>query len=85
MKKKLNDCKLGTCVEIEWVDSGFAAGWQYNGEMQPIPIITTIGYVSHIDKMMIEISSTITPNGSLNPLAIPHGCITSIRKVKVGN
>ena len=82
MKKKRNEYKVGTCVEIEWVDSGFSAGWQYNGEMQPIPVITSIGFITHVDKLMIEISSTIASGGTLNPLAVPWGCITHIKRIK---
>lgn len=68
-----------TPVRVTWVDSTFEAGWHYNRQPGPriLDPVVTLGFVTHSDDDVLEVSSTIgVKRGALNPLIIPWGAIT---------
>ena len=73
--------KLKTLVKVTWTDSAFELGWRYGGKPVSLPLITSIGYVTHCDKTMIEIASSVGDKGVLNPLGLPFGMILKIKEL----
>ena len=74
-----------TLVRVRWVDSNFVSGWNHPREKTAkIPEIVTVGYITHVDKQVLELSSTIgmTDGDKLNPLSIPVCSITKIENLK---
>ncbi len=69
-------------VRFTWCDSNYAKGWYSESHFTAsIPSIVTIGYVTHSDKDMLEVASTIGEEGAkLNALSVPWA---SIREVKI--
>lgn len=69
-------------IRFSWVDSNYAKGWHNENHFTAsIPSIVTVGYVTHSDKDMLEVSNTIGLEGAkLNALSVPWA---SIKEVKV--
>ena len=66
------------------MDSGHELGWKYSNERNNVPKATTVGFLTYIDSLYLEFTSTLaTGKGRLNSLAIPIGCIQSIQEVRL--
>jgi len=84
--------KLGTLVLIEWLDSTSLSGWQYLAPNETLSFsprrIKTIGWVVATSPVALLLTAhTSEPGegdprfGSLDPLAIPRGCIMKLQAV----
>ena len=73
----LEQNKLVVCT---WLDSHFAKGWHSKIEKTcEIPEIVSVGFVTHCDETMVELSGHISQEGSrLNPTSIPWAAITEL-------
>lgn len=48
----------------------------------PLPLIKSVGYVTHVDSVMIEVAGTKNENGGvLNPLAVPVGSVVEVKEL----
>ena len=72
-------------VEINWVDSNVTHGWQMDGEL-PCSLATceSLGYIKDEDNDKLVLVQTISNEGAcMGVLAIPKGCIKSIKELRV--
>jgi hypothetical protein len=68
---------------IYWRDSAFEGGWRHDkNAITPLPLIKSVGYVTHVDSVMVEVAGTMNENGgTLNPLAIPIGSVMKVKEL----
>lgn len=68
---------------MSWHDSAFEMGWRYGDGVLKLPVVFSVGYITHLDKQIVEITGTRgETKGVLNPLAIPRGCIFKVERLK---
>lgn len=83
--------KIGTLVLVEWLDSKFQSGWNYKEPgvaLRASPRkIRTVAWLTGRSNTAIATANHISDGsseeleGHLNPVAIPIGCITSIKEL----
>lgn len=72
-------------VEVKWVDSALNIGWksEYSKETS-ISQCKTVGYLIKKNKKQLVIAMNINDSGGYSEaMAIPIGCVKSIKKVKI--
>jgi hypothetical protein len=85
---------LNTLVLLEWLDSTSMAGWQYYEPEEKLVfqprLMRTVGWLLGVNPVALLIAGTISPEtlgdartGSLDPLAIPRGCILELKAIKL--
>lgn len=81
---KQEDLKHHSLVRVVWVDSNFRSGWQpHDKKTADIPKIVSVGYVTHSDADVLELSGSIGAGDGdkLNPLSIPMCSVVEIEAV----
>lgn len=85
--------KVGQAVIVTWLDSTNESGWAYItpdrvDKLAEVRRIKTLGWIIGASPVALAIASTTSApsapgdlEGHLCPLAIPLGCIVSIREV----
>lgn len=76
----LDEMKL---IRFMWNDSNFASGWNNKHRVTAsLPLVTTVGYVSFCNKMILEVSNSIGEEGArLNPLSVPWSSIIEVKEI----
>lgn len=78
--------KLGSLVQVEWDDAAVTTGWS-NG-LPTTSRCVSYGIVMGASKRQLSIAGSTADRDSVGRfnqrLAIPVGCIRSIRRLKVG-
>ena len=69
-------------VEVEWIDSSFNSGWHANTTYSTVSECRTVGYLTHKDKHVVNVSMNLSPESRGETMAIPRQCVKSIRKVR---
>ena len=71
-------------VLIEWVDSNIQHGWQSNTNDCNVALTEEVGYLVQEDTEKIIVARGYSQYGFYNsPMAIPIGCIKSIRELRL--
>jgi len=69
-------------VEVEWVDSNILHGWQNEINDCDVALCNEVGYLAHEDEDKVILARGISSFGLLNsPIAIPKGCVKSIKEL----
>jgi hypothetical protein len=85
-KVKKNKIDFGDPVEVTWEDSTGFGAWSSLHEDPPEPVVVhQLGYFLGKTKRVVHIASGLPEQDcqALNLSAIPTGCVTSIKKVKL--
>ena len=70
-------------VLIEWVDSNIQHGWRPDAKDCDVALTSEIGYLIQEDNDKIVVARGYSQYGFYNsPMAIPKGCIKSIKELK---
>ena len=84
---------VGSAVRVDWLDSVDQPGWHYIGIGEKIeyglrPAMQTRGVLVAVDADSLAVAQTIAPRGPsdlkeghLDVLAIPKGCVVSLRVI----
>ncbi len=71
-------------VLIEWVDANIQHGWQGDTSDCNIALTEELGYLIEEDNDKIIVARGISQYGLYNsPMAIPRGCIKSIKELRL--
>ena len=72
-------------VIVEWVDSNELHGWQMEGEVScGLAMCESVGCIKSEDNdKLILIQTTSNYGAHMGVLAIPKGCIKSIKELRV--
>lgn len=71
-------------VIVGWFDSNVMHGWQPNSESVNVAVCESIGYLKEDTKEKIVLLQCISNFGfEMGKMAIPKGCIKSIRELRL--
>ena len=71
-------------VKVNWVDSNIQHGWQGDINDCCVALCDDVGYLVDKDDEKIILARGISQTGYLNsPMAIPRGCILSIKEMRL--
>lgn len=71
-------------VMVKWVDSNICHGWHGDANDCDVARSDDVGYLVNEDDEKIILSRGVSQYGLLNsPMAIPKGCIISIKELRV--
>lgn len=73
-------------VQIIWNDANEMHGWGVEEEIKldKLPVVETIGYLfSQDDEQLVIVSSQSDYGAYLGRLAIPKGCVKTIKELRV--
>jgi len=71
-------------VLIEWVDANIQHGWQLDTSTCDVALTEEIGYLVEEDNKKIIVARGYSQYGLYNsPMAIPLGCIKSIKELRL--
>ena len=71
-------------VLIEWVDANIEHGWQADINDCDIAMTEELGYLIEEDNEKVIVARGYSQYGLYNsPMAIPRGCIKSIKELRI--
>jgi hypothetical protein len=68
-------------VEVEWLDSSFNGGWRSHDTYSTPETCRTVGYLTHKDKDVVNVSMNVSPEQRGETMAIPKKMVKRIRKL----
>lgn len=87
MSHQLQRMKIGTLIEVDWVDSAFHHGWsRADTKRQEMGIskCRTVGYFISADKVRVSLASSTADKGEsyADGISIPRVAVKTIRRLR---
>ena len=71
-------------VEVTWVDSNCLHGWQEPEVKTEIAEVSSLGFLISEEESKLTLAPSVSEYGLIfNPIAIPKGCIKSIKELRL--